>query len=130
MRTDDEAVALSVFTYQIDHRALKRDQQIYFLRLENNQDPDPNFITRLKEKKYPIKAGSQSERSKGFIQDKETRAFGILLSIRNRTCVSSELCDVQAAIYENSDNSEVWQYKVARENDLWVVKKAELISIT
>ena len=127
---DQDAVAESAFIYQMDHHPLKKYQQTYFLNVENNRDPDEGLIVRLRERKYPVKAASQSEMLNGLIQDKESKVVGILISIRNRTCISSEGCAVEARVYEDTDNIEGWRYDVTRENNVWVVKKAELISIT
>ena len=127
---EEAAVAEAVFSYQIQHRPLERNQEIYFLQIEGNKDPTAALMNRLTDKKYSVQFGSKATVLQGLVEDKDTKKFGILLVIRNRTCASVNQCEVEASIESGSDSVEGWHYELDKENNQWVVKKAQLSSIS
>ncbi len=130
MQIEREAIAESVFAYEINHQLSIAGNVIYFLYMGNDEDPTPDLLNRLRQSGYSVKPASKARVIVGRVEDKETKQPGVLIGIRDIRCDAKDRCEAKGRVFRNSDNTEGWIYQLVKEDKTWRVKKAEMFSVS
>lgn len=118
-----------VFISELSRRPLGSQQGDYFLYVLENKDPADLLLDRLRSKHFQVKPASQSKIINGRVEDKDTGSWGTLLGVNKIECKDRNECEVEAKIYTDTDNEEIWVYHVVKKNNIWTIKEKKLTSI-
>ena len=125
-------IAEVIINYQlISQRPLsERGRLIYFLSVNNREDPSSVLLERLNKKGFPFRPISQSLWKDGKLRDKASGGIGLWLSASDVECPSSNYCRAKGQIQTDRDGLHGWEYQLLRKNGKWKVKNIELYLVS
>lgn len=127
-RTSFDDLAEVVFIYQLTSQRPPSEQKdlIYFVSINQREDPSPALLERLNKKGFRVRPISQSLMKEGELRDKASSGIGLWLSIYDVQCTSRDTCSAKGAIQSDRENLVGWKYQLIKENGKWKVKDVEL----
>lgn len=123
-------IQAAVFRYQIEQR-VGSQFQVYCLSLSQNEnkDPDNEFMLRFVSHQPPVKKASECRLAPdSTVKDKVTGGAGVILKTGNISVSWLNLGQVEitGGNYMANLGASGHTYKLARENNLWIVKEDTL----
>jgi hypothetical protein len=117
----------AVFRYQFDHDATQQKTytKVYFISIENEKDPDDEFLRRFAGNTPMVKKKSQAvgdNKGTGGVIDHETRGSGIIYRITQLKWVNENEVEVEADFHVAMLFAGGCKYRVRRENNQWLIK--------
>lgn len=125
---ENEAIAESIFRYQIERRRLKA-RQLYFLSLGDSKDPSDDFMRRFEGFTYSVKRYSESTYQHGFVTEKTTGELGIRLEVKSIKWVSRRKTEVEGSWFAGYEDYLEQRFYVYKENGKWSVMREEGVLI-
>jgi len=121
---ENEAIAESVFRYQLEQVASKNAQR-YFLSLGDRKDPTDTFMRRFDGYPRPVKRYSESIYQNGRVTEKATGQSGIQLQVTSIKWVGRFEIEVEVFWLAGREDFVNQRLQVYKENGIWSVKSVK-----
>jgi hypothetical protein len=122
---EDEAIAESIFRYQIEHVRLRNLPQQYFLSLGDSKDPADEFLKKFDGSPYPVKRYSESVYQNGLITERKTGQRGIQLEVKSIKWLSDNEVEVEGSWFAGHENYQEQIFRAHKEHGIWSVKSVK-----
>ena len=120
----------SVFRYQIKQCAENTTLTVFSLSIYKN-DPSDEFMKRFAKEAVTIRKKSdlaQTEQTHEFI-DKESGRFAALLDLNKLKVLEDGIAEVTGSCVYADWAARTYKYRLIREENRWIVKRADLYSV-
>lgn len=128
-RKDEEAkIVEAVVCYQLKQEDMHG--RVIFLSAEDKRDPGDALLKQVRCGAYDIRKVSQSTMDSGTVKDKSTGEKGVVLGVTSIKWVNETETLVTSRMQSDRENLLTYVFRLAKEENSWVVKKREVTGVT